>query len=233
MSFLRFRPAFVELAEPERNHTSGIVQGDCITVMRGMAAASVDMILTDPPYLVSYRDRSGRTLANDNNPAFVKPALAEMGRVLTQDGVCVLFCGWAALHHFAPAWTGAGFTVKGQLVFVKPYASSARTVACRHESAFVLSKGAPRRIGRALPDVLPWHYSGNRLHPTEKAVNTLLPLIRAFCPEGGMVLDPFCGSGSTVAAALACGRRGVGIDIDPQHVKTASARMKALVRGSA
>ncbi len=190
MSLLRFRPSFVELAEPERKPASGIIQGDCVAVMQGMAAGAVDMILTDPPYLVSYRDRSGRTLANDNNPAFVRPALSQMGRVLTQDGVCILFCGWAALHHFAPAWTAAGFAVKGQLVFVKPYASSARTVACRHESAFVLSKGAPKRIGRALPDVLPWHYSGNRLHPTEKAVNTLLPSSRPSAPKAAWCSIP-------------------------------------------
>ncbi len=113
MSLLRFRPSFIELASPERKPTSGIVQGNCVTVMQGMATGSVDMILTDPPYLVSYRDRSGRTLANDNNPAFVRPALSEMGECSTHDGVCILFCGWAALHHFAPAWTAAGFAVKG------------------------------------------------------------------------------------------------------------------------
>lgn len=221
---IRHRPSFIELAEPEAPR-SRIMHGDCVAVMGSMATCSIDMILTDPPYLVSYRDRIGRTLANDNNPAFVRPALVEMGRVLKLDGVCVLFCGWSALHHFAPAWAEAGFAVKGQLVFVKPYASSSRTVACRHESAFVLSKGAPKRSGPALPDVLPWHYSGNRLHPTEKAVNTLTPLVKAFCPDDGIVLDPFCGSGSSVLAAIACGRHGIGIDIDLQHVQTARRRL--------
>jgi DNA modification methylase len=39
-----------------------IMQGDCIQVMRQMPANSVDFILTDPPYLVNYRDRSGRSI---------------------------------------------------------------------------------------------------------------------------------------------------------------------------
>jgi DNA modification methylase len=42
-----------------------ITQGDCIQAMRQMPANSVDFILTDPPYLVNYRDRDGRTIQND------------------------------------------------------------------------------------------------------------------------------------------------------------------------
>ena len=42
--------------------TNQIPHGDCIEVMRQMPANSVDFILTDPPYLVNYRDRSGRTI---------------------------------------------------------------------------------------------------------------------------------------------------------------------------
>jgi signal peptidase I len=56
--------------------------GDCIDVMRAMPWASVDFILTDPPYLVNYRDRSGRRVANDDNDAWLKPAFRQMYRVL-------------------------------------------------------------------------------------------------------------------------------------------------------
>jgi len=41
--------------------TNCIVHGDCIEIMRQMPAHSVDFILTDPPYLVNYRDREGRS----------------------------------------------------------------------------------------------------------------------------------------------------------------------------
>ena len=41
-------------------------------------------------------------------------------------------------------------------------------------------------------------YTGNRLHPTQKSMAMLKAFIEAFCPAGGVVLDPFCGSGSTL-----------------------------------
>ncbi|MER9586484.1 hypothetical protein [Mesorhizobium sp. M0276] len=63
-----------------------VLLGDCIEQMQRLAAGSVDFILTDPPYLVRYRDRSGRTVANDNNARWLKPAFAEMHRVLKPGG---------------------------------------------------------------------------------------------------------------------------------------------------
>lgn len=73
---------------PARNT---ILWGDCITLMQRLAGGSVDFILTDPPYLVRYRDRSGRTIANDDDPSWLAPAFAEMYRVLKDDGLAVSF----------------------------------------------------------------------------------------------------------------------------------------------
>ena len=73
-----------------------------------------------------------------------------------------------------------------------------------------------------------WTYTGNTLHPTQKPVSILKPLIAAFTQPGQLVLDPFAGSGSTLAAAQILGRRYIGIDIDPQHYRTANNRMTAL-----
>ena len=56
---------------------NAILHGDCIQVMRELTPNSVDFILTDPPYLVNFRDRQGRTLQNDTNANWLKPAMAE------------------------------------------------------------------------------------------------------------------------------------------------------------
>lgn len=74
-------------------------------------------------------------------------------------------------------------------------------------------------------DVLPWRYTGNRLHPTEKPVSGLVPLIRAFTRPGDVVLDPFCGSGSTLVAAKQICRHYIGIELDPTLAAAAEARL--------
>lgn len=203
-----------------------VLHGDCIDVMAGFPAECVDFILTDPPYLCNYRDRSGRTVANDNDPRWLKPAFAEAYRVLRPDSLCVSFYGWQQADRFIEAWRVAGFRIVGHLVFAKSYASSARFVAARHECAYVLAKGQPPVPLRVLPDVLPWRYTGNRLHPTEKPVEPLRLLVEAFCPVGGLVLDPFCGSGSTLVAARDCGRKWLGIELDDRNAVTASRRLR-------
>lgn len=67
--------------------------------------------------------------------------------------------------------------------------------------------------------------SGNRLHPTQKPVEALLPLVESFCPEGGLVLDSFSGSGSSLVAARTLGRDFLGIELDAAHHRTATRRL--------
>ena len=200
--------------------------GDCIDVMRAMPWASVDFILTDPPYLVNYRDRSGRSVTNDDNDAWLKPAFRQMYRVLRPDSLCVSFYGWNKVDTFMAAWREAGFDIVGHIVFRKRYSSKARYLSYEHESAYLLAKGRPPLPGSPVPDVLDWQYSGNRLHPTQKPVLPLKKLIGAFTKPGGVVLDPFCGSGSTLIAAQELGRRFIGIELDEQHHRTASNRLQ-------
>lgn len=63
------------------------------------------------------------------------------------------------------------------------------------------------------------------LHPTEKPVPLLDKLIRYACPPGGLVIDPFAGSGSTLEAARLVGRRAIGIEIDERYAERAARRL--------
>ena len=64
------------------------------------------------------------------------------------------------------------------------------------------------------------------LHPTQKPVGLVQRAIEASGDEGGLVVDPFCGSGTTGEAALACGRRVILGDIDPAMVRMTCRRLR-------
>ncbi|MCM8555660.1 site-specific DNA-methyltransferase [Streptomyces sp. STCH 565 A] len=67
-----------------------------------------------------------------------------------------------------------------------------------------------------------------RRHPTEKPIELLNPLIHYGCPENGLVLDPFAGSGSTLEAAQRAGRRAVGIEAREDYCEAAARRLAAI-----
>ncbi|EFH8552551.1 fertility inhibition protein FinO [Escherichia coli] len=104
---------------------SRFVLGNCIDVMTRIPDNAIDFILTDPPYLVGFRDRSGRTIAGDKTDEWLQPACNEMYRVLKKDALMVSFYGWNRVDRFMAAWKNAGFSVVGHLVFTKNYTSKA------------------------------------------------------------------------------------------------------------
>ncbi len=92
---------------------NSIIHGDCLSILPSIGAQSADFILTDPPYLVNYRSRDGRSVPNDNNDAWLNPAFAEMYRVLKNDSFAVSFYGWPSADKFLQAYRAAGFRVAG------------------------------------------------------------------------------------------------------------------------
>lgn len=203
-----------------------ILLGNCIDLMSNLPANSVDFVLTDPPYLVNYRDRYGRSIQNDVNAEWIKPAFAEIYRLLKQGAFCVSFYSWTRVDRFMAAWRSAGFHAVGHLVFRKAYASQSRFLRYQHEQAYLLAKGKPAFPVDPIPDVIDMPYSGNGLHPTQKPVSALVPLIKSFSREGDLVLDPFCGSGSTLIAARSLNRRYLGIELDPEYHAVATKRLE-------
>jgi adenine-specific DNA-methyltransferase len=147
--------------------------------------------------------------------------------VLRWNRFCVCFYGWSKADSFLAAWRTAGFRPVGHLVFRKTYASTTRFLRYQHEQAYLLAKGSPRQPEQPIPDVLEMRYSGNRMHPTQKPVSALVPLIESFSVPGDVVLDPFCGSGSTLVAARQTGRHFIGLELDPIYHTLAAKRVQS------
>jgi len=81
-------------------------------------------------------------------------------------------------------------------------------------STYESADGGPRLMRSVI-----WMRSmhGYATHPTEKPVGILDPLIRYACPPGGVVLDPFAGSGSTAEAARMTGRKAILVEADERY----------------
>ncbi|NET71402.1 MAG: DNA methylase [Sphaerospermopsis sp. SIO1G2] len=205
---------------------NSIYLGKCAPLMALMPEQSIDLIVTDPPYLVNYRDRSGRSIAGDRESDWLKPSFTEMYRILRNHSFAVSFYGWNHVDKFMTAWRKAGFRIVGHFVFAKHYASRKGFTEARHECAYLLAKGNPHMKKDGLPDVMPWgRYTGNRLHPTQKPLEILRPLIKTYSEIGDVILDPFAGSGSTALAAKQLGRSWIGMEMDATYHQSAVNRL--------
>src|SRR5258707_1768839 len=114
------------MSRPVNQMRNTVVHGDCVELMREMDSASVDFILTDPPYLCNYRSRDGQCIANDDRDDWLEPAFAEMYRLLKPDSFCLSFYGWHVADKFIGAWRKAGVRIVGHVVFKKRSASPQR-----------------------------------------------------------------------------------------------------------
>ena len=203
-----------------------ITHGDCLNILPQLATGSIDFVLTDPPYITRYKSRDGRTVANDDNDAWLKPAFAEISRVLAQDSFAVSFYGWPHADKFLAAFRAAGFRLVGHLTFPKRYTSSHRVSALPARDTPICSPKAGRR-SRNTPSAT---------SSTGRIAATSCTRRRSPCPSccrwwtrsaapQGVVLDPFAGSGSTLLAAKMLGRSYVGIELDAKYHAIAEQRL--------
>ncbi|OHV03714.1 DNA-methyltransferase [Mycobacterium talmoniae] len=235
----------------ERNQ---VVQGECLEVLRQLPEASFDAIVTDPPYCsggTSSASRTGRSAASkyvssDSAHGHALPDfggderdqrsftlwcerwLTEALRVVRPGGTALVFTDWRQLPALSDALQIAGWRWRGIVVWAKRGARPQRGFANDAEYVLWGSHGAPDPDH--VPPFLPGVYSisaprgSKRKHITAKPVDLMRYLLRA-TPAGGRVLDPFAGSGTTGVAAVAEGRRFLGVERSAAYVEIASARL--------
>lgn len=212
-----------------------IVAGDCMIVLPRLAAESVELVLTDPPYGIAYEttrpdqtDAANKAIANDDAPFIWW--LREAFRITRDSGGLLCFTRWDVQDAFKLAIESAGWRVRSQVVWHKPGGGLGDCKAQfmpTHELLWWATKGRFAFPSGRPPSVLtcptvPWR---GRDHPTQKPVALLRQLIESTSRPGDTVLDPFAGSGSTGVAAVEAGRRFLGIELDGQHVASARRRI--------
>jgi len=220
------------------------------------------MMFTDPPYNVQIDGNvSGRGRHREFVMASGEMSPAAFVAFLVS--VCQLAARWSrngSIHFVCMDWRhmdeiqAAGRLVyaelKNLIVWVKDNAGMGSFYRSRHELIFAFKNGtAPHfnsfelgQNGRHRSNV--WHYRGANtptresrealaLHPTVKPVAMVADALRDCSQRGGIVLDPFCGSGTIFIAAQKTGRNARAIELDPIYCDTAIRRWQLFAKDDA
>ena len=125
---------------------------------------------------------------------------------------------WGGIRHEAQRLT-TGVVERGRII-----GKGAKMVDQRGEYGNRNWSDNGTRLMTSVIDARSMHRNGN-IHPTEKPTGLLEPLIAYGCAPGGLVVDPFAGSGSTLDAARCTGRRAIGIEADERYLELAARRL--------
>ena len=227
--------------------------GDAVIELTKIPSASVDAVITDPPYCSGSVSEAGRAAAKgqglrreniarfgwfvgDNmGTAGLSYLLREVAiqslRILKPTGSLLMFCDWRQAPNVIPAVESVGFRYQNLIVWDKTHMGLGNGFRARHELIMHMTAGAPEYHNRGTANVLQAKrvHASERSHQTQKPVDLMRQLIRTVCPPGGTVADPFMGAGSTGVAALEEGCCFIGIERDPDHYATAMERMRSVI----
>lgn len=233
--------------------------GDALAWLQSLDTASVDAVITDPPYSSGGMVRSDRTNANTrtkytgdkNDSPYAEFAgdnrdqrawgywmtlwLGEALRVTKPGGVLVMFCDWRQLPTASDAIQSGGWVWRGLVPWIKPDSRPQLGRFTQNAEFVAWASNGPMP---AEGDCLPGYYiarapraNEGRRHITQKPVDVLRSIVK-IAPPGGLVIDPFTGSGTTGVACVLEGRRFAGCESVAVHHQTAMDRL-AVARGQA
>jgi len=219
-----------------------IILGDSLEVMRNIAQNSVDLIITDIPYGINYKsnkqnyDTRGKTSFIKDRPEYFETIegdselpvnwLLDAYRVMKQNSAMYVFCHWSTFHSLIPPVQKAGFKYKNMIILNKSnhgMGDLKGQYAPKHELLLFVTKDRhilkfPDKRMNDVWDVKVKYSGAKRFHPNEKPLQWIEPAICNSSNEGDLVLDPFCGSGTTGLAAKNLNRKYCLIDIDQKYI---------------
>lgn len=214
-----------------------LAHADAVAFLRGIPDATVDLIVTDPPYESLEKHRAvgtttrlkhSKSSSNDWFTVFpnarFEELFREVYRVLRKNAHFYLFCDQETAFVAKPVGEQVGFKFWKPLVWDKEKIGMGYHYRSRYELILFFEKGKRRLADLGVPDV----FREPRIHkgyPTEKPVALSRILVSQSSEPGSIVVDPFMGTGSTGSAALALGRSFWGSDISEKAMAIARERL--------
>jgi DNA modification methylase len=214
---------------------------DCIKGIREKVAdKSVDLIVTDPPYLTAYKtnyrktpNRFSEEIPNDRvrgGQQLLNAYFVECYRVLKDDSSMYVFCSAKTQDIFKQLIELAGFSIKNFIIWVKNNHTAGDLKAQygqKYEVIIYAQKGRNAIQGKRLTDV--WEFdrvSGSKqLHQNQKPIDLIKQCIEKSSQEGDIVLDGFMGSGTTAIACMDTSRNFIGFELDNYYYEKCTDRL--------
>ena len=214
-----------------------LYQGDCLEIMGGIKDKSVDLIVTDPPYLMDYQsnrrkkeDRFDKIKNDKGNYMLIQDYLEECHRIMKDNTAIYCFCSWHNIDFFKNEFE-KHFKLKNILVWNKNNHGTGDlkgSYAPKHEFILFGHKGRTLLREKRIADVIDCpKISSNKLtHPTEKPQDLLEIFIKQSSDEGSIIFDGFMGTGSCGIVAKKLNRNFIGIELDEKYFNIAKDRLE-------
>ena len=226
-----------------------IITGDCLEVMKGWPDNCVDLVLTDPPYEFESKNPAGGGFMDKEN----KKHLDKIGKsfgfnfkptelLLESERVCKKLNGYFFTNKkLVPVYLN--YAEKNQhkwdiLLWRKPNPVPIFNAHYLIDKEYIIYMKKSGAFFGGTADYNKYFtikshrvFQGESGHPTEKPLNIICEIIEVSTREGDLILDPYCGSGTTCVAAKMLGRRYIGIDISEKYCKIARQRLEAVDTG--
>lgn len=216
-----------------------LLYGDCVELMKNIPDKSIDLIVTDPPYLIKYKTNYRKDknhdfcseILNDDNYDLISNYIKQCYRILKDDTAMYMFCNCDRVDFFKQQLEKAGFKIKNMIIWVKNNWTAGDLKAQfgkQYEIIFLVNKGRKCFNGSRITDV--WNFNRvagkNQLHQNQKPIDLLEQCILKHSNENDIVFDGFMGSGSTGVAALNLGRNFIGIELNENYFNIAKNRIE-------
>jgi len=214
---------------------------DCLKGMIAIPDSSIDLVITDPPYLINYRSNRRKNkedrfnyIKNDDkdNNELIEIFMRESYRILKKNTAIYIFCSWHNIDFFKKLFEKY-FKMKNLIVWNKNNHGSGDlrgSYAPKHELILFGHKGRSLLRNKRISDVIDFDkISSKRLkHPTEKPLGLLEIFIEKSSDKGSIILDPFIGSGTTAIACKKLHRNFIGFEISQEYVDITNKRLVQL-----
>ena len=213
-----------------------LYHADCLELLENAPDGWVDAIVTDPPFAMTGGISNGRTAGNDSQffEHWLKDVLTQLIRVMKPTGAMLIWCDWRTVGVIERALARASeryepWGVSQMIVHDREMVGMGSPFRNQCDWIAVV-RGQKTEWGNRVPNTTPnifreySYYGKHDNHPSEKTVTAAERLVKWAAEPGAVVLDPFCGSGTTLVACKHTGRFGIGIERDETHVATAKRR---------